>query len=432
MIGYELVLKFHKNEAFLTDDFALSFDEVELGELAKKRGFKNRAFWLIEVLIYEPTEGRINVKVLSYNNGETNFSPFQKSIANELKNVRRIIFKGIDTHGLLNTLDGSAPFNYIPPKKNINNESCKENSYYYNTNVRKKINFASFEKYTNEIKIEPPKTYINETFYIPIKKVRFQHERVSFDKKFDQLKNTIELTIQNDNIKEEFDAVKNYFANVLNTKKIQVKVSIVLSGDQITSIEANSPEVEKINKEIIETVKFEFVKKVLKKKIPTENDKTLFTLEEYFNNYSDGKVKMKTFYSKEQDLLNDLLRITNTKHYRHLRFLSSRHAYDTMKLRFILKPDSFVFLIEGTHHCHFIWETLNTSEATYIWHAEKDKQKLPITFRKIEEIINLTRVQGKTAYISSNEDKFRRIYHDYSDINEGFIKWKGELENVLT
>lgn len=290
----------------------------------------------------------------------------------------------------------------------------------------------SSEKYINEIKIEPPKTYISETFYIPIKKVRFQHERVSFDKKLGQLKNTIELTIQNNNIREEFDAVKNYFANVLNTKKIQVKVSIVLSGDQITSIEANSPEVEKINKEIIETIKFVFVKKFLKKKIPTEVDKTLFTMEDYFDHCSEGKVKMKTFYSNDQDLLNDLLRISNTKHYRNLRFLSSRHAYEIMKIRFILEPESFVFLIEGTHHCHFIWETLKTSEATYIWHAEKDKQKLPMIFRKIEEIINLTRIQGKTAYISSNEDKFRRIYHDYSDINKGFVKWKGELENVLT
>jgi hypothetical protein len=59
-------------------------------------------------------------------------------------------------------------------------------------------------------------------------------------------------------------------------------------------------------------------------------------------------------------------------------------------------------------------------------------QELKNSLRKIEDIINVIKVQGKTAYINSNDDQFRRIYHDYSEIVDGFVKWKGELESVLT
>ena len=42
---------------------------------------------------------------------------------------------------------------------------------------------------------------------------------------------------------------------------------------------------------------------------------------------------------------DDLLEIHQTKHYKHLRYLSAIHASGIMKLRFVLKPFSFIFLI---------------------------------------------------------------------------------------
>jgi len=55
-----------------------------------------------------------------------------------------------------------------------------------------------------------------------------------------------------------------------------------------------------------------------------------------------------------------------------------------------------------------------------------------MAFRKIENIINEIKVQGKISYINSTEDSFSRIYHDYSESTDGFVKWKGELESLLT
>jgi len=155
-------------------------------------------------------------------------------------------------------------------------------------------------------------------------------------------------------------------------------------------------------------------------------------MDEFFDTLTDEQIKANVFYENENQLFDDLLQITNTKHYKHLRFLSSKHAHSILKLRFVIKPFSFIFLIEGERNYHIIWETLDTAEATYIWHEDKNLSKLKLTLKKINDIINVIKVQGKTAYINTTEDNFRRIYHDYSQLVDGFIKWKGELESVLT
>jgi hypothetical protein len=41
------------------------------------------------------------------------------------------------------------------------------------------------------------------------------------------------------------------------------------------------------------------------------------------------------------------------------------------------------------------------------------------------------KAQGKTAYLNTVEDPFRRVYHDYSDLQDGFVKWKALLEQYL-
>ena len=165
--------------------------------------------------------------------------------------------------------------------------------------------------------------------------------------------------------------------------------------------------------------------------IDNEIDKSLFTMDELFDTLTDEQVKSNVFYENEKQLFNDLLQITKTKHYKHLRFLSSKHAHSILKLRFVIKPFSFIFLIEGEHNYHIVWETLDTAEATYIWHEEKNLNILKLTLKKIDNIINSIKVKGKTDYINTTEDNFTRIYHDYSELVDGFIKWKSELESVL-
>lgn len=405
MKGQVLKIIFEEDKAFLAVGRPMTFQQLGLPAIAKK--FKEPAFWTIRVLNYIETEKKIFCEIISYKVGVTAFDRNQIQIGDKLNEIEKISFKSIDTDGLLATLKGETKVNknYTTDKKAIKTTE----------NIKKSYTF-----------------YINEIFYVPLKNVQFKHGGVSFFKKFEDYKTTLELTISNYEIREEFDAIKNYFANVLKTKKIEVVVNIEITDNKVTSIEAKSTEIESINKELIDNVKFEFVKSTIKKKINIEIDKSLFTMDEYFDTFADKKFKSNTFYKDEKELFEDILSITNTKHYKHLRFLSSKHAHDILKLKFVHKPFSFIFLIQGDRNYHIIWETLDTEEATYVWHIAKDINVLKMTLRKIEDIINLIKVQGKTAYINSTEDPFRRIYHDYSEIVDGFVKWKGELESILT
>lgn len=405
MKGLELKIVFKNSKAYLTADKPISIQQSHLSDRVKK--FKSFAFWIIRVINYIEDEKRIFCEVLSYQNGKTEFNPTQKQLENKLNNLQIVSFRKISTSGLLSTL-AKTPRRAIP-----------------------RTEYIKVDKPQRIHQIKPIKHQINETFYEPLKHVNFNIGYVSFEKKFYEYPKSIELKITNDDIREEYDAVKNYFANVLNAKKIQVRVNIEIEDGKITSLKVNSPEIDRINKQLIDEVKFDFIKSTTKKKTDPEKENGLFTIEEYFETFANDDFEIKTFYNKDEDFLEDLLKISNTKHYKHLRLLSSKHSHNIMKLRFIHKPFSFIFLIEGLEYYHFVWETLDTKEATYIWHITKEMDILKKFLRKIEEIIKAIKIDGKLEYISNTEDKFNRIYHDYSDSKNGFIKWKGELERML-
>lgn len=397
MRGQEFKILFLQDKAYLTNDKSMTFEQVRLPDVARK-GFNSPVYWIIKVINHSENEKKIYCEVLSYHLGETEFGYNQKQLSDKLNELEIITFKNIDTGGLLKTLSGK--------------------------------NSSSFSLSQNPIPDRRYKRILTETFFVPLKNVHFILGGVSFEKKLQGHNKSIEFTITNDDIREEFDAIKNYFANVLHTKKIQVTASVELSAYNVISAVAKSPEIEKINKDLIDNVKFDFVK-ATKKKISVDVDKNLFTMDEYFDIFAEGKIKSDTFYDNDKDFFDDLLNISNTKHYKHLRFLSSKHSHDIMKLRFIHKPFSFIFLIQGEKNYHIIWETLGTEEATYVWHIAKDINILKLTLKKLENIIDVIKVQGKIAYVSTVEEPFRRIYHDYSELVDGFVKWKDELEIYL-
>lgn len=406
MKGQEFKILFKQDKAYLALDRPLTLSQAGLSEVAKP--FKATAFWIIRVLNYNEVEQKLFCEILSYHVGDTDFPSNQKAFVDKLKVIKTVAFRHIDTNGLLRTRSSMTPISVQPTKEA--------------PVFRPEVIQASMKT--------PTKKIITETFFIPIKNVRFKLGSVSFDKKFNDYTKTIELSISNYDIREEFDAVKNYFANVLNTKKIQVSTTIEITDNEVTSVTAKSPEIDKINKQLIDDVKFE-VLKAMKKEGKPDIDKSVFTMEEYFDTFGEENFKSSAFYNDEKEFFEDLLKITNTKHYKHLRFLSSKHSCQIMKLRFIQKPFSFVFLIEGDKNCHFVWETLDTEEATYIWHIEKDFDIFKKTLKKIESTISAMRIQGKTAYVNSTEDPFTRIKHDYSEMVDGFVKWKDELVRAL-
>lgn len=130
--------------------------------------------------------------------------------------------------------------------------------------------------------------------------------------------------------------------------------------------------------------------------------------------------------------MNDFLQNKNYKHQKHLLYLAEHHEGTIRKIRFVLNPFSFVFLLAGKTGFHIVLETLNTEEATYIWHFDNDKQSLPDKLKQIDSYLNTIRNNGRQAFIENSPDNFSRILHDYSAARKGFVIWKGLIEEKLT
>jgi hypothetical protein len=87
--------------------------------------------------------------------------------------------------------------------------------------------------------------------------------------------------------------------------------------------------------------------------------------------------------------------------------------------------------LNGEQQFHIILETLDTEEATYLWHADKNKQALISKVKEIDQQLNIIRNKGRQTFLETNPENFSRILHDYSDKKKGFIIWKDLLEEQI-
>ncbi|MEQ8414111.1 MAG: DEAD/DEAH box helicase family protein [Imperialibacter sp.] len=252
----------------------------------------------------------------------------------------------------------------------------------------------------------------------------FQYGFIAFKHLVPEMNRELYFEIENLNIRPEFDILKSYFSKVLNTKTISIHIYAEFQDRQLLAQDATSSDLERINREIIDSVKFRFIeKRFLKKNAFSEGEGGLLDLEQ---------VRSDTpFYSSEEDLFNDLLENQKVKHFRQLKYLASRHERSVLKLRFVLAPFSFVFLLSGKEQFHLIMETLDTEEATYIWHFEKDIQMLKLGIREVDQHLEVIRNKGRQVFLEYQPHNFSRVVHDYSDERKGFVVWKDQLEERL-
>lgn len=405
LTGKTFLLFFDRDTAFLADH-TFYFPDLDFPSTITR--FESQAVWQILVNKHDKQQNYLYASVISYHEAIHESATNPADLREQLNRIRQIRFRKLDTRSLLRSAAGNRT-----PRKLVAFDEA--------------IPSANQEEFT---KLQQSKI-IQERFRVPIKALRFQLGAVSFDRYFWFSNQLLKLSIKNFELREEFDAVKNYFINALKTQHINVIADFELQDDEVKILKLESPEIARIDKALIETVRFEFVSGLGRKKSMLDIDQSLFTMEELLAHYADEGFNSNAFYQSDLDLFADLLQITDTRHYRHLRFLSSIHAHHIMKLRFVLNPFSFVFLVEGSKYYHLIWETLDTEEATYIWSCDKRLEDLKLATRKLDDILSVIKTQGKTAYLNTVEDPFRRVYHDYSDLQDGFVKWKAMLEQYL-
>jgi hypothetical protein len=187
---------------------------------------------------------------------------------------------------------------------------------------------------------------------------------------------------------------------------------------------ASSSDLDKINREVIESVKFRFLNKEIIKGTPVGEENLLDA-----GQVQGGSEQL--IYTNEDDLLENILALKQYKHHRHLCYLSQKHERSILKLRFVLEPFSFVFLLSGNNQYHLVWETLDTEEATYIWHIDKSIYELERSTKRIDGLLGQIRTNGRQQYLETNPEQFSRIVHDYTNDHKGFIVWKDLLEEKL-
>src|SRR5690606_18515241 len=152
---------------------------------------------------------------------------------------------------------------------------------------------------------------IDKKIKVPISDLDFRYGAIAFSYETSEI-GSLEFEIANDDLRPEFDVLKPYFARALKSKYIQVEIYAEFENNGLVAQSAYSNDVEKINQELIENVRLRFVQKnILGKSPSSETDKGLLELE----NLQEQNFSL---YKSEEELLNELLKNKNLKHFRQI------------------------------------------------------------------------------------------------------------------
>jgi len=400
----ELILLFNENRVYINSDACvLPISCLDLSVEVEK--FKDGIAWKVRVLSYDEEYCELMTEIVDYHARPEMNNSKQSSL--QFLIIDKIKFRAIDTSNLLLAIKlRPAPYTQLVSEPVVNYIAPKP-----------------IEKDHRAEKI------LLKTMKIPFNKIQFLHACVSFPIFIDELQQEITFEIENPDIRPEFEAIKDYFMKVFKKKLITAQIEVCYMDKQIISTGASSEDIDKINGSIIDSVRFEFVKKdILTFKRKPEDSTILNTLDDLLSNED---VTLRKIFKSEHDLIDDILNIKDSKHYHQLKYLSSQHLSSVLKIRFVLSPFSFLFLLLGGKKYHIVWETLNSEEATYIWHFEKSMDALRKGLKEIETILNEIRATSKLDYLRKEHDNFSRVFHDYTDVKSGFTAWKGMLEQKL-
>lgn len=306
----------------------------------------------------------------------------------------------------------------------LNKMFLKRNTYYRRIDKQATLFDDPIEE-----DILPTNTFaIQRKVKIQFEKLEFRYGSIAFKYLIPEINKEIEFDLENLEIRPEFEVLKPYFSKILKLKSVEVEILAEFENGNLLSQLASSKDIQKINREIIEGVKFRFITKNFLGKPNAETPNGLQDIDQLQSGNDNGE----QLYSSGEELLNDLIKNKEYKHRKHLQYLADRHTRAILKIRFVLSPFSFVFLLTGKDHFHIAMETLDTEEATYVWHFDNDKRKLPDNLRLVDEHLNLIMNKGRQVFLEKVPDNFSRIVHDYSDERKGFVTWKDLLEERLT
>jgi superfamily II DNA or RNA helicase len=376
-------------------DILLTLDRIDLPLPVEE--FKDGVIWRLRVSNYDEEEGELLAEIIDYDFPESDISNGKQS-SFYFYGIERIKFRSLDTASFLKSV--------ILKQQTVNETKL----------------------IPDRRKQKPVEHVVLRTMKVPFARINFLFGSVSFPIFIEELSQEILFEITNADIRPEFSAIRDYFIKALKKKLISVDIAVRFDDSQILSATAISEDIDSINSQMIDGIRFEFVKReIFNGKGKTIDDKVTHTIDDLLNQNNGSKI----LFSSEATLFDDILNVKNAKHYLHLKYLSSKHEASILKLRFVLQPFSFLFLLAGETKYHVIWETLDSEDATYVWHTDKTRESLRNTFAQIEKILQDIKTNGRQTFLEKENSNFSKVIHDYSDLKKGFVAWKGELEERL-
>lgn len=394
----ELVIRFDSMRFSIgSADASFTINCLELPIAVEK--FLPEICWKIRIVKYNNETGEMTAEIVDYQYDNTKI-PISLNDSFYFQGIEKIKFRAIDTAGFLKSV--------ILKKEAVTQRGAI-------------VIAGTNEKQTNEI-------VVIKTMKVPFYRIRFLYGSVSFPLFIEEINQELIFQIDNSNIRPEFDSIRDYFCKALKKRLIAADIAIRLADNVVLSAIAKSEDINSINNFMIENIRFEFIKRKIFKPKEEPFIDPIHTLDSLLGQFDSST---KVLFNSEQALFENILNVRKSKHYLQLKYLSSEHESSVLKLRFVLQPFSFLFLLSGEKQYHMVWETLDTEEATYIWHTERTREALKITLQLIESIITSIKKDGRQDYLKQDNADFSRILHDYSDFKKGFIVWKGVLDERI-
>ena len=262
---------------------------------------------------------------------------------------------------------------------------------------------------------------IQKDLNIPIDDLEFLYGGVAFKCKLPEIDKEIEFEMEHLDIRPEFEVLKPYFQKHLKTKNISVHIFAEFENSVLVSQLSTSSDLQRLNREVVEGVRFRFIQSLASGK----------SIKAGLVDSKELEKSTQGVYESAEEMLSQALSNSSYRHFLQLRYLAEKHEGSVMKLRFVLSPFAFVFLLKGNFNYHVVFETLDTEEATYVWHFGADKSELPGNLRQVDENLNAIRNTGRQVFLQGPPANFCRVVHDYSDERKGFVIWRDALEERL-
>lgn len=249
---------------------------------------------------------------------------------------------------------------------------------------------------------------------------------------------TIDFEIVNDFIIPEFDYVKSYVAKALKQRHVPIEIKTTLADTIEKAVPARCPVLQNIDERLLELVRSQTAERLLKKpKFEADVDKSLFTADEMYDQYTEDGPWGDDLRSPGEEILAQILSIKKVRNAKQLQFLAGKVHAPAEKLRFTLTPlFGFIFVAQGERQQHFIWELLN-SHATYLWSFDPDALPAQQQFRELEKILTFIKVHGRQEYRNnhhlSEHFAFRAINHRHANSSfvDSFPRWRNLLLEQL-